>query len=74
MTMVAPPRCARLFALRWTLSLVPCTATVSGAAGHNRGGVAETPLLERTQGRTAGCTASSTTYCCRVVFLCLVAE
>ena len=33
-----------------------CTVTVSGAAGHKRGGVAETPLIARTQGRTVDCT------------------
>ena len=34
------------------LSLVPCTAhAVHGAAGHNRGGAAETQSLARTQGR-----------------------
>ena len=33
----------------------PCTATVNGAAGHNRGEVAETPPLVRTQGRTVSC-------------------
>ena len=37
-----------------TLSLVPCTVTASGAAGHNRGRVAETP-----QSRTADCIFTS---------------
>ena len=32
-----------------------CTVTVSGAAGHNRWGVVETPLPVKTQGRTADC-------------------
>ena len=32
---------------------------VSGAAGQNRGGVAETPLLTRTHGRTADCVLTS---------------
>ena len=43
-------------AVHQTLSLVPSTVTVSGAGGHNRGGVAETPLLARTQGSTTDCT------------------
>ena len=30
----------------------PCTVCVPGAAGHNRWGVAETPLPVKTQGRT----------------------
>ena len=30
------------------------TGIVSGAAGHNRGGVVETPLLARTQGGNTG--------------------
>ena len=34
------------------LSLLPCTVTANGVAGHNRGEVAETPPLARTQGRT----------------------
>ena len=29
----------------------PCKVPVHGAAGHNRWGVAETPLLAKTQGR-----------------------
>ena len=33
----------------------PFAVTASGAAGHNRGEVAETPPLARTQGRTVGC-------------------
>ena len=46
-----------LYAVHQTLSLsfsIParCTVTASGAAGHNRGSVAEPPLLTRTQGRT----------------------
>ena len=35
-------------------SLGPCTDAVHGAAGHNRWGVAETPLLVKTQGRNVG--------------------
>ena len=52
-----------LYAVHQMLSLVPCTGTVSGAAGHNRWGVVERRLPAKTQGRTA------TTYCCRVVLL-----
>ena len=33
----------------------PCTATVHRAPDHNRGGVTETSLLARTQGRTLDC-------------------
>ena len=33
-----------------------CTVTVSGAAGHNQGGVVERRVLERTHGRTGDCT------------------
>ena len=33
----------------------PYTDTANGAAGHNRGVVAETPPLARTHGRTVGC-------------------
>ena len=58
-----------LYAVHQTLSLVPCTVTVRGPAGHNRGRVAERPLLARTQGRTSDCILTpATTYCCRVVF------
>ena len=54
MAMAAPPRCARLFALLQTLSLcVPVqVCVVQGAPGHNRLGVAETPLPAKSQGRT----------------------
>ena len=45
--------CSLLYAVFQMLSLFfPCTATVNGGAGHNRGEVAETPPLARTQGRT----------------------
>ena len=56
--------CVRLLApleVRSTLDIVPffpparCEVTVSGAAGHNRGGVVERRLLARTQGRTVDC-------------------
>ena len=43
------------YAVHQMLSLLPCTVTASEAAGHNRGEVAETPPLARTQGRTVGC-------------------
>ena len=46
-------------AVHQTWSLGPCTVTVSGAASHNRGRVAETPLLAMTQSRTADCTLTS---------------
>ena len=42
-----------LYAVQQTLSFLPCTDTVSGVAGHNRGRVVERRLLARTQGRTA---------------------
>ena len=41
----------------------PCTATVNGAAGHNRGEVAETPPLARTQGRTVDCSLNVYMVC-----------
>ena len=45
-----------LYAVFQMLSLFfPWAATVNGAAGHNRGEVAETPPLARTQGRTVDC-------------------
>ena len=48
--------CSLLYAVYQMLSLFfPCTVTVNGAAGHNRGEVAETPPLARTQGRTVDC-------------------
>ena len=48
--------CSLLYAVCQMLSLFfPCTATVNGAAGHNRGEVVETPPLARTQGRTVDC-------------------
>ena len=48
-----------LYAVHQMLSLVPCTGTVSGAAGHNRWGVVERRLPAKTQGRTADCTLTS---------------
>ena len=47
--------CSLAYAVHQMLSLVPCTVTANGAAGHNRGEVVETPPLARTQGRTVGC-------------------
>ena len=48
--------CSLLYAVCQTLALFfSCTATVNGAAGHNRGEVGETPPLARTRGRTVGC-------------------
>ena len=44
--------------------LFPCTARVNGAAGHNRGEVAETPPLAKTQSRTVDCSFDV----CRVRF------
>ena len=35
--------------------LGPCTDAVHGVPGHNRWGVAETPLPAKTQGRTVDC-------------------
>ena len=43
--------CSLVYAVYRTLSLLPCTVTANGAAGHNRGGVAETPPLARTPRR-----------------------
>ena len=48
--------CRLLYAVHQTLSLGPCTVAARGAPGHNRWGVAETPLPAKTQGRTAGYT------------------
>ena len=48
--------CRLLYAVHQMLSLVPCTGTVSGAAGHNRWGVVERRLPAKTRGRTADCT------------------
>ena len=42
-------------AVQQTLPLGPCTVAAHGAPGHNRWGVAETPLPVKTQGRNAGC-------------------
>ena len=47
--------CSLVYAVYQMLSLLPCTDTANGAAGHNRGEVAETSPLARTQGRTVGC-------------------
>ena len=48
--------CSLLCAVNQMQSLFfPCAATVNGASGHNRGEVAETPPLARTQGRTVDC-------------------
>ena len=47
--------CSLLCAVFQMRSLLPCTATVNGAADHNRGEVAETPPLAWTQGRTVDC-------------------
>ena len=60
MAMAAPPRCVCFFVTSDTVPLVPVQPLSSGAVGHNRGGVVETPLLGRTQGRTACCTKTST--------------
>ena len=66
---MSPPCCARLFIqhddFSQSLVHVACSSQVyiihlilmsivSGAASHNRGGVAETPLLARTQGGNIG--------------------
>ena len=51
MAMAAPPRCSCLTTYNRYCSLGPCTDAVPGAAGHNRWGVAETPLPVKTQGR-----------------------
>ena len=51
-----PWRALRWCAPRWpgctSFSSGPCTVRGPGAAGHNRWGVAETPLPVKTQGRT----------------------
>ena len=47
-------------AVHQMLSLVPCVVTVHGAPGHNRWGVAETPLPAKSQGRNMDCLFSST--------------
>ena len=43
------------YAVRQVLSFVPCAVTVHQAPGHNRWGVAETPLPAKSQGRNMGC-------------------
>ena len=52
------PSLYRLFVLHQTLSFcVPVQLRiVEGAPGHNRRGVAETPLPAKSQGRTGDCT------------------
>ena len=62
--------CRLMYAVHQTLSLGPGTVTVSGAACHNRWGVAETPLPAKTQGRTLDCLFPANAYCCRVAFKC----
>ena len=54
MAMAALPRCAASPLLRQTLSLCVLVqlCIVEGAPGHNRWGVAETPLPAQSQGRT----------------------
>ena len=69
MAMAAPPRCSCLTTCNRHCSLGPCTDAVHGAAGHNRWGVAETPLPVKTQGRNMGRSLTFNVYAvCRVAF------
>ena len=51
MAMAAPPRCSFLKTYIRCCPMVPVQFAFHGAAGHNRWGVAETPLPLKTQGR-----------------------
>ena len=74
--MAAPPCCSRPFALDREVKVDVChtsdvvsvcpvqSCIVEGAPGHNRWGVAETPLPAKSQGRTGDCTFLR----CRVSF------
>ena len=58
-----------LYAVHQILSIVPCTVTVSGAAGHkhwesSRGG----SLRRHMAGPLTVRLTPATTYCCRVAF------
>ena len=69
MAMATPPRCSCLTTYNSYCSLGPCTDAVHGAAGHNRWGVAETPLPVKTQGRNLDRSLTFNVYAvCRVVF------
>ena len=46
--------CSLLYDVQQALSLGPCIDAVHGAPGHNRWGVAETPLPAKSQGRDRG--------------------
>ena len=63
MAMETPPRCPPLFIRKrelteviGSLSVPVQVCIVEGAPGHNRWGVAETPLPAKSQGRTGDCT------------------
>ena len=60
--------CSLVYAVYQMLSLLPCTVTANGAAGHNGGEVAETLPLARTQNRTVGCIFN---FNCVGPFLCV---
>ena len=63
--MAAPPRCSFLKTYIGCCPTVPVQFAVHGAAGHNRWGVAETPLPVKTQGRNMD---RFETYCvCRAL-------
>ena len=69
MAMAALPRCSCLTTYNSYCSLGPCTDAVHGAAGHNRWGVAETPLPVKTQGRNLDRSLTFNVYAvCRVAF------
>ena len=69
MAMAALPRCSCLTTYNSYCSLGPCTDAVHGAAGHNRWGVAETPLPVKTQGRNLDGSLTFNVYAvCRVAF------
>ena len=66
---VSPLACCP-YAVCQMRSLVPCAVTVHGAPGHNRWGVAETPLPAKSQGRNMDCLFKKikVSVRCRVLF------
>ena len=69
MAMAVLPRCSCLTTYNSYCSLGPCADAVHGAAGHNRWGVAETPLPVKTQGRNLDGSLTFNVYAvCRVAW------
>ena len=56
--------CRVLYDVHQMLSFGPCTDAIHGAPGHNRSGVAETPLPVKSQGRNVDRLLSSRHKCC----------